>query len=83
VHERRGRAAGTFGAVGLCADIDGFAVAAALAAQGEPPAVVLVSSRSRTDYGPRVGDSCARGFIAKAELTGDAVRRLLADLPCG
>jgi hypothetical protein len=63
--------------------MDGFAVAAALAAQGEPPAVVLVSSRSRTDYGPRVGASCARGFIAKAELTGDAVRRLLADLPCG
>ena len=39
--------------------------------------MVLVSSRSRTDYGSRVGDSRARGFIAKAELSGDALRRLL------
>jgi hypothetical protein len=40
--------------------------------------VVLVSSRSRADYGSRVADSGARGFIAKSELTGDAVRLLLA-----
>jgi DNA-binding NarL/FixJ family response regulator len=58
-------------------DIDGFAVAAVLATRVDPPAVVLVSSRSRIDYGSRIEDSGARGFIAKAELTGDAVRRLL------
>ncbi|WP_214404908.1 response regulator transcription factor [Pseudonocardia lacus] len=58
-------------------DLDGFAVAAVLAAQPAPPAVVLVSSRSRADYGTRVGDSPAVGFIAKAELSGDAVGRLL------
>jgi DNA-binding NarL/FixJ family response regulator len=58
-------------------DIDGFAVAAVLTARVDPPAVVLVSSRSRTDYGSRVEDCRARGFIAKAELSGDAVRRLL------
>jgi DNA-binding NarL/FixJ family response regulator len=58
-------------------DVDGFAVAAALTARVDPPAVVLVSSRSRTDYGSRIEDSRAHGFIAKAELSGDTVRRLL------
>ncbi len=56
---------------------DGFAVATALAAQETPPAVVLVSSRSRADYGRLVQDSPARGFIAKAELSGDALRHVL------
>ena len=65
-------------------DSDGFVVADALAAQAEPPSVVLVSSRSSTDYGSRLGESSARGFIAKAELSGDALRRLLPGmgLPC-
>ena len=58
-------------------DIDGFAVAAVLTSRVDPPAVVLVSSRSRSDYGSRIEDCRARGFIAKAELSGDAVRRLL------
>jgi DNA-binding NarL/FixJ family response regulator len=58
-------------------DIDGFAVAAILTTRIDPPAVVLVSSRSRTDYGSRIEDCGARGYIAKAELGGDAVRRLL------
>jgi DNA-binding NarL/FixJ family response regulator len=60
--------------------LDGFAVATALAAQDPPPAVVLVSSRSRADYGRQVQDSPVRGFIAKAELSGDALRRVLG---CG
>jgi DNA-binding NarL/FixJ family response regulator len=58
-------------------EIDGFAVAAVLTRRIDPPAVVLVSSRSRTDYGSRISDCGARGYIAKAELSGDAVRRLL------
>jgi DNA-binding NarL/FixJ family response regulator len=58
-------------------DIDGFAVATVLTSRIHPPAVVLVSSRSRTDYGSRIEDCRARGYIAKAELSGDAVRRLL------
>jgi len=57
-------------------DIDGFTVAAVLSIRVDPPVVVLVSSRSRTDYGSRIEDCCARGYIAKAELSGDAVRRL-------
>jgi two-component system nitrate/nitrite response regulator NarL len=59
--------------------VDGFGVAEALAGQPEPPVVVLVSSRSRTDYGRRVAQSVARGFIAKAELSGEALRLVLAE----
>ena len=58
-------------------DIDGFAVADDLTTRDDPPAVVLVSSRSRTDYGSRIEDCRARGYIAKAELSGQAVRRLV------
>ena len=58
-------------------DMDGFAVAAALGAQDQAPAVVLVSSRSRDDYGSLVDASSAVGFIAKSALSGDLVRRLL------
>ena len=58
-------------------DIDGFAVAAVLTTRVDPPAVVLVSSRSRSDYGSRIEDCRACGYVAKAELSGDAVRRLL------
>lgn len=65
-------------------DRDGFAVADALAGVPAPPAVVLVSSRSRADYGNRVDTSLARGFIDKGELTGDAVHELVGGVaPCG
>jgi len=56
---------------------DGFGIAEALAGQPGAPVVVLVSSRSRTDYGRRVDDSRAQGFIAKAELSGAALRLAL------
>ena len=58
-------------------DIDGFTVATVLTTRMHPPTVVLVSSRSSTDYVSRIEDCRARGYIAKAELSGDAVRRLL------
>jgi DNA-binding NarL/FixJ family response regulator len=56
---------------------DGFGVAEVLAAASPAPVVVLTSSRSRVDYGRRVADSVARGFIAKAELSGAALRTVL------
>jgi DNA-binding NarL/FixJ family response regulator len=56
---------------------DGFGVAETLAAHPPAPIVVLVSSRSRTDYGHRVAGSVAHGFIAKAELSGAALRSVL------
>jgi DNA-binding NarL/FixJ family response regulator len=58
-------------------DIDGFEVTARLRDGGAGPVVVLTSTRDRADYGPRVERCGARGFISKAELSGDAVRALL------
>jgi len=54
-------------------DLDGFAVAARLAAWHDPPDVVLTSSRDPSDFGPLVARSGARGFVAKGELSGPAL----------
>ena len=59
-------------------DINGFEVAARLRAAGSRAAIVLASSRDRSDFGSLVDESGARGFLTKAELTGDAIRRLVA-----
>ena len=40
--------------------------------------VVLVSSRDGSDYGDLIERSGARGFIPKADLTGEAVTQLTA-----
>jgi len=56
---------------------DGFAVAERLAAGPDPPAVVLISSREATAYGPRLAGAAARGFIAKRELSGPALAALV------
>ena len=58
-------------------DMDGFAVCRELGLNGGPPAVVLVSSRDACDYGGLIAQSGARGFIAKAELSGNALSDLL------
>jgi DNA-binding NarL/FixJ family response regulator len=58
-------------------DLDGFEVARRLCANGDAPAVVLVSSRDASDYGELIERCGARGFVPKAELTGEAVRALL------
>jgi DNA-binding NarL/FixJ family response regulator len=59
-------------------DLAGFRVAERLAGFVPAPAVVLISSRARTDYGRQVDASPAVGFIGKAELSGAALARLLA-----
>jgi DNA-binding NarL/FixJ family response regulator len=53
-------------------DIDGFAVVEHLAHRTDDraePVVVLVSTRESADYGGRVAESRAAGFISKAELS--------------
>jgi CheY-like chemotaxis protein len=61
-------------------DIDGFDVAARITIDEGAPAVVLISSREGADFGPLIRRSGARGFIAKADLSGSAIEELLA---CG
>jgi DNA-binding NarL/FixJ family response regulator len=58
-------------------DIDGFDVAARLTHEAEPPTVILVSSRDSSDFGPLVSRSGARGFVPKAELSGERLQALL------
>jgi DNA-binding NarL/FixJ family response regulator len=56
---------------------DGFTVAERLAALPAAPRVVLISSRDASAYGHRVGEAPARGFIAKRELSGEALASLV------
>jgi DNA-binding NarL/FixJ family response regulator len=59
-------------------DVDGFEVARRLLrANASPPSIVLTSSRDEDDYGELIERSGARGFVAKAELSGSALRELL------
>jgi DNA-binding NarL/FixJ family response regulator len=58
-------------------DFDGFEVSSRLASNGGGPAVILVSSRDCEDYGSLASRSGARGFIPKAELSGEALEALL------
>jgi len=62
--------------VGL-ADQSGLDLAAEPAAEPDPRSVVLVSSRDQSDFGPLIGRSGARGFIAKARLSAAALHELL------
>ena len=59
-------------------DIDGFEVAARLLARIRSSTIVLVSSRDRSEYGPLIERSGARGFVSKDDLSGAALERLLA-----
>jgi DNA-binding NarL/FixJ family response regulator len=56
-------------------DLSGFDVAEELSAG--PSKTILVSSRDRADFGPRLRRSPAVGFISKDQLSGERVRTLL------
>jgi DNA-binding NarL/FixJ family response regulator len=57
--------------------IDGFEVAERLARRGDPPAVVLVSTRGVCSYQRRLARSPVRGFISKSDLSGNALSALV------
>ena len=59
-------------------DADGFELASRLGSLEAPPAVVLTSSRDGAELEPCVSASGARGFVAKAELSREAIEELLA-----
>jgi DNA-binding NarL/FixJ family response regulator len=58
-------------------DIDGFAVAERLAADGGGPAVIVTSSSDDPLYPDRARRTGARGFLAKHDLSGAALQRVL------
>jgi two-component system, NarL family, nitrate/nitrite response regulator NarL len=58
--------------------IDGFEVARRLANGSDAPRVVLTSSREASDYGTRIQESKASGFIPKRELSGEALSKLVS-----
>lgn len=60
-------------------DIDGFAVAARVRADGGSRAIVFVSSRDASDYGDRVEESDAAGFIGKSDLSPERLAALLGE----
>jgi two-component system response regulator EvgA len=57
-------------------DTDGFDVASRLTAREDGPVVVLTSSHDGADFGSLVESSGARGFIPKAELSGERLASL-------
>jgi DNA-binding NarL/FixJ family response regulator len=59
-------------------DIDGFDVVSRIRDAGVDSAIVLTSTRDASDYGPLLTESGAEGFIAKSDLSGDALRALVA-----
>jgi DNA-binding NarL/FixJ family response regulator len=58
-------------------DGDGLQLADELSDGAHAPAVVLISSHERSDFGDRLERTSARGFISKADLTPAAVADLV------
>lgn len=62
-------------------DIDGFAVAERLAADGGGPAVIVTSSSDDPLYPDRARRTGAIGFVSKHDLSGAALQRVLDSAP--
>jgi DNA-binding NarL/FixJ family response regulator len=58
-------------------DVNGFEVCEHLSRDPDAPAVVLTSSRDRSDYGPCLDVTAAAGFLPKAELSGAGIAGIL------
>jgi DNA-binding NarL/FixJ family response regulator len=56
----------------------GFDAAARLAAGGYTGEMIMISTHAAADYADLLSESPAAGFLPKAELSGAAIRRLLA-----
>jgi DNA-binding NarL/FixJ family response regulator len=59
-------------------DLDGIQASRRIAAQNGGLAIVLTSNRDRADLAGALAEGSARGFIPKWELSGRALRELLA-----
>jgi CheY-like chemotaxis protein len=56
----------------------GFEVARQLADNGYAPALVMISVDAWEDFADLIDESPAAGFLAKTDLSGAAIRRILA-----
>ena len=59
-------------------DMSGLSLAERLAGEPDPPAVVLTSTHEAADFGEHLSRCGARGFLPKAELSGERLSALLA-----
>jgi CheY-like chemotaxis protein len=58
-------------------DASGFDLARRLAADGGPrPKVILISTRAESDFADLIAETPAAGFLAKGQLSADAIRRI-------
>ena len=58
-------------------DGDGFDLASRIAVLAEAPAVILISSHDGAEFENCVSESGALGFVAKAELSRNAIEELM------
>ena len=55
----------------------GFDAARWMARDGQSAALIMISTHAREDYADLIAESPARGFLPKAELSAEAIRRVL------
>ena len=55
----------------------GFDVARQLAGDGQAATLIMISTHARDDYADLIAESPAAGFVAKADLSAAAIRRIL------
>lgn len=58
-------------------DLDGVEVAKRLVQLPHAPAIVLTSTRQAADYGARLEEAPVSGFVAKDDLSGMKIARLM------
>ena len=59
------------------AEESGFEAARQLAGNGQAAALIMISTHADEDYADLIDESPATGFLAKADLSAAAVRRVL------
>jgi DNA-binding NarL/FixJ family response regulator len=59
-------------------DLNGVRASRQMGGRNGGSAIILISSRDIDDLGGALAESAARGFIPKSELSGEAIRELLA-----
>jgi DNA-binding NarL/FixJ family response regulator len=62
-------------------DESGLELAARLRGTDGKPAVILISTHAEADVSDLISESGANGFVPKAELSADAVRRIVDGRP--